>query len=322
MTVEPAPLFTDLDGVPSGGTAQWVRGADGVRLRVAHWCPDGARGTVFLLPGRTEYIEKYGVTVDALADHGFATLVIDWRGQGLSDRLIEDSRIGHVDRFSDYHVDLAALRHVALTLDLPRPWHMLAHSMGGGIALGALMDGFEVQSAAFTGPMWGIGMSPVMRPLGWALACAGPVVGLGEMLPPSTTYDTYVTRQEFKGNSLTTDPQMYKMLQEQVNAHPELGLGGPSLIWLRESLYACREMAQRPSPHIPSLTLLGAREKIVDVQRVHDRMAAWPNGTLEVLPHCEHEVLMERPTLRTDAVSRVVAHFNSSWDVGQSAKEA
>ena len=70
------------------------------------------------------------------------------------------------------------------------------------------------------------------------------------MLPPSTTYDTYVTRQEFKGNSLTTDPQMYKMLQEQVNAHPELGLGGPSLIWLRESLYACREMAQRPSPHI------------------------------------------------------------------------
>jgi len=322
MPFEPAPLYSDLASVPPGGEALWVRTSDGVRTRVAHWCPQAARGSVFVLPGRTEFVEKYGTAVGDLADQGFASIVLDWRGQGLADRLLDDSRVGHVNRFADYLMDLAAMRQVAEHLDLPRPWHMLAHSMGGGIGLLALMDGFEVQSAAFTGPMWGIGLSPVMKPLGWALACAAPVVGLGEMLPPSTTYDTYVIRQAFEGNSLTTDPDMYRMMQDHVNTYPALGLGGPSLIWLRESLFACRDMAARPSPDVPCLTLLGDREQIVDPQRIHDRMAAWPRGTLDVVPDCEHEVLMETPAIRARTMERIVHLFTTSWDTGQAAQPA
>jgi uncharacterized membrane protein YbhN (UPF0104 family) len=42
-------------------------------------------------------------------------LTIDWRGQGLADRMLPDRRIGHVGKFSDYQTDLAAVLRLVST---------------------------------------------------------------------------------------------------------------------------------------------------------------------------------------------------------------
>ena len=65
---------------------------DGVSLRFARFAPPaGRRGTVCIFPGRTEWIEKYFETVRDLRNRGFAVALLDWRGQGLSDRALERS---------------------------------------------------------------------------------------------------------------------------------------------------------------------------------------------------------------------------------------
>ncbi len=311
MDPDPAPFFEDVAGGPPGGAAWWVDTSDQVRIRVGLWPATGtARGTVLLFPGRTEYIEKYGATARELADRGFATLAIDWRGQGLADRLLDDRRIGHVTRFSDYQKDIAAMLRVMRALDLPRPCHLLAHSMGGAIGLRAVMEGLAVQSCAFTGPMWGIYMPHVLRPIGWATATIGPMLGLGTWLPPNTSREYYVLNQEFEGNFLTHDRDMYQMMIDQLSAHIELGLGGPSLIWLREALGECKSLAARASPDVPCLTFLGAREAIVDRDAVRARMAVWPRGTLVEVADAHHEVLMETPATRAQIFDRLEALFN------------
>ena len=104
-----APLFDDVAQGPEGGTAWWISASDGVRLRVGLWNRDAKGGTVLLFPGRTEYIEKYGRAAAHFADCGYATLVLDWRGQGLSDRLTTDAMAGHVHEFADYQRDVAAM---------------------------------------------------------------------------------------------------------------------------------------------------------------------------------------------------------------------
>ncbi|MEY4305747.1 MAG: hypothetical protein RIT52_1922, partial [Pseudomonadota bacterium] len=80
MTSE-APFHAKLADGPAGGYARWLQAADGVQLRVGVWPEGGTKGTVFLLPGRTEYIEKYGRAASDLAQRGYATVSIDWRGQ-------------------------------------------------------------------------------------------------------------------------------------------------------------------------------------------------------------------------------------------------
>lgn len=310
--MEQAPFFSEIASGPLPVSACWLKATDGVRTRIAYWVPENARGTLLLCPGRTEFIEKYVHIAGALYNRGYATIVIDWRGQGLADRMLDDRRIGHVDRFSDFQLDLQAMRDAAIRLDLPRPWHILGHSMGGAIALRAVMEGFDVQSCVFSGPMWGIYMSALLRPIGWALAYTAPAVGLGQMLPPSTRLDNYVKVNPFEGNVLTTDPDMYKLMQDQIEAHPELALGGPSMVWFREALTESHYLSQQPSPALPCVTFLGDGEKIIDTQRVHDRMAAWPGGELLVIENAEHEVMMETPAIRARIVERMVELFDTA----------
>ncbi len=298
MQLDPAPLYTDIAPGPEGGQAHWAETSDGKRIRLGHWPCAGARGTVLLFPGRTEYIEKYGLCAAELARRGLATMAIDWRGQGLADRMLPDARIGHVDVFSDYQKDVAAMLRAARSLNLPRPYFLLAHSMGGCIGLRAVMEGLPVQAVAFTGPMWGIYVAPRLRAIAWSLAQFMPRVGQGHRLPPGTKIDAYPAIAPFEDNLLTTDPKMYDMMRDQLAAHHELSLGGPSFVWLREALAETKHLAGRSAPNIPCVTFLGSNERIVATDRVHARMAQWKGGRLEIVPGGEHEVLFETPELR------------------------
>lgn len=298
MELKPAPLFTDICPGPAGGVAHWAETSDGKRIRVAHWPLEGAKGTVLVFPGRTEYIEKYGITATELADRGLATLAIDWRGQGLADRLIDNPLVGHVDAFPDYQKDVAAMLRVARELHLPRPFFLLAHSMGGCIGLRAVMEGLPVQAAAFSGPMWGIYVKPHLRVMASVLSTVMPKIGKGEGLPPGSTTEPYVLSDPFEDNMLTTDTQMYDMMRDQLIAHPELALGGPSYIWLREAMAETRHLAGRAAPNLPAVVFLGSNERIVATNRIHDRMKDWKGGRLEIINGGEHEVLLEVEALR------------------------
>lgn len=310
MNASPAPLFEDVAGAPAGGQAHWLNTTDNVRIRVAHWQPEtNSSGTVFMFPGRTEYIEKYGDTASEFVGRGFAFLTIDWRGQGLADRLLDDPRVGHVDTIPDYQKDVQAALNLAIELDLPKPWHLIGHSMGGAIGLRAVIESDHFATCAFTGPMWGIFFTPLMKPLSRLTAYWGPRLGLGEKTPPTTSLESYVLSQPFEGNVLTRDPAMYKMMQDQLNAHPELTLGAPSTIWLREALDECAWLMDQPAPKTPCLTFLGTHEQIVDRKAIRARMANWSSGTLVEIPDGEHEVLMEAPEVRGPVFDQLAAHF-------------
>ncbi len=293
-----APLHTDAGDAPVGGRAVWLTTADGVRIRVGFWNPGAAQGTVLLLPGRTEYIEKYGRAAVDLAARGYATVTIDWRGQGLADRALPDRMTGHVAEFTDYQLDLDALMTFAQVAGLPEPYYMMAHSMGGCIGLRALTRGLPVKAAAFSAPMWGILMAAWMRPVATAISAASRWFSFDGRYAPGTGPTTYVVDSPFIGNTLTTDAEMWDYMRRQALAHPELSLGGPSLGWLNTALAECHALSLLPSPDYPVVCALGTAEKIVDVGPVHARMGIWPRGRLDLYPGSEHEVMMERPATR------------------------
>lgn len=321
MDLVPAPLRADLAEGPEGGRAFWIHASDGMRLRGAHFPSQGTAGSVLLFPGRTEYVEKYGRTAADLGARGYDTLTIDWRGQGLADRLLDDPLTGHVTTFADYQRDVAALVLLAKTLDLPRPWHLIAHSMGGCIGLRAVMQGLAVASAVFTGPMWGIRMAASVRPAAWALGWTSARIGRGHHYTPGTKPTSYVVAEPFENNMLTTDADSYDYMRRQVLAEPGLQLGGPSLQWLHSALAECRALRRMPSPNLPCLTYVGTNERIVDVPQIHARMARWPRGRLVQVDGAEHEVLMEGVALRTRLMNEIIAHFGAATvaDTAQSA---
>ena len=124
--------------VPDNAVAGSIKTPDGVTLRFARFAPPaGRKGTVVVLQGRAEYIEKYFETVRDLRARGFAVATFDWRGQGLSDRALSDRHKGYVRNFSEYATDLDAIMEQVVLPDCPPPIFALGHSMGAAIGIRA-----------------------------------------------------------------------------------------------------------------------------------------------------------------------------------------
>lgn len=306
----PAPFHAGVADAPAGAVVVWAQ-AGKARIRLASWRA-GDKGTVLLMPGRTECIEKYGRAVGDLIARGFSVIAIDWRGQGLADRPLPDRMMGHVSAFSEYQQDLDAMLAEAARLDLPQPHFMLAHSMAGCIALRGLMRGLPVKAAVFSAPMWGIAMAPWLRPVAAVVSVIAAPLGLVTRYAPSTSAQTYLLQAPFQGNVLTTDREMWDYMRRQVAEVPELALGGPSIGWLKAALAECAALAAMPAPKVPAICGLGTAEKVVDVPPVHLRMAGWSNGQLDLYPGAEHEIMMEGAAVRKRFFDRAASLFEAN----------
>jgi lysophospholipase len=276
------------------------------------WWKTGDKGTVVLLPGRTECVEKYGRAAADLVARGFSVITIDWRGQGLADRALPDPMSGHVDDFDEYQADLEAMLTEADRAGLPQPRFLMAHSMGGCIGLRALMRGLPFRAAVFSAPMWGIAMASWLRPVAQMVTAVSGLFGMAHRYAPGTGARTYLVEAPFEGNVLTTDREMWNYMRAQVVAYPELSLGGPSLTWLRAALRECSQLAMMPAPPVPAITALGTAEKVVDTAPVHLRMAGWGAGQLDLYPGAEHEIIMEAASVRKRFFDRAAALYEAN----------
>lgn len=305
---QPAPFCHDVAEGPEGVRAFWVHAVDGTRLRLALW-PDGPKGTILLFPGRTEYCEKYGRLAGDFAKAGYGMATFDWRGQGLADRPAHRADMGHVASFDEYRADVAAFRAALEGLGAPKPWFLIGHSMGGAIGLRALHDGLPVQAAAFSAPMWDIAMRPILKAMsGLVLGLAGPL-GLGKTFAATT--GPYKT-MEFDDNPLTTDRAQFDYMARQLASYPELRLGGPSNMWLRAALQETAALMARPAPDLPALALIAGREKIVVNSVIENRMRNWPRGSALTIEGAEHELLLEAPQRRAQAMAAILDHFSAA----------
>jgi lysophospholipase len=287
----PAPFHAEVAEAPEGARAFWITAADGVRLRAAVWSA-GDRGTAVVFPGRTEYIEKYGRVAARLAARDLAVVAIDWRGQGLSDR--RPGNLGHVDDFRDYQRDVAALMALVGLLDLPEPRYLLAHSMGGCIGLRSLLERADFCGAVMSAPMWHLQMRSATRELTTRVTRVASLIGLGGRLTPGTTVQATVLGVGFEGNALTSDPEHFAYMVRQLAAHPELGLGGPSIGWTYAALEEMARLYLGPLPREPVLVMLGSEETVVSTSVIRSQVAKLPAGELLELESARHELFMER----------------------------
>ncbi|NOX74698.1 MAG: alpha/beta hydrolase [Alphaproteobacteria bacterium] len=306
-----APLYNDSAQGPKDGIARWAEADDGVRLRMVFWGMDAANGTVLIFPGRTEFAEKYGRTAQAFQDRGFATATIDWRGQGLSDRLAPNRKLGHVDQFTDYQNDVEALMQAMQAQGLPEPYYLCAHSMGGTIGLRSLQNGLAVKRTVFSAPMWGLTIDPLWRPLVQAVAKGGQAVGLGAEFAPGTGPLNYLQSHDYTDNVLTSSKESWGYLTGLVGASPGLEIGGPSVQWLHAALTETKELAAMTPPDHEVFGLIGSDETVVNRRDVIDYFARWPGAQINIFTGARHEILMESTAIRKRAHDMIDAFYCS-----------
>lgn len=291
--------------LPPGGLA-WdrtfeVETSDGVRLRAATWNQAGSRGHVIYLNGRTEFVEKVALPAAHLTRMRFAVASLDWRGQGLSDRLSEPAIKGHIDHYDQYYSDLEAFVAAPEIAGLGGPRLVFGHSMGGLIAAGALLRGtLDAKAAVLSAPMFGIAMTRVDRLAIVPLIAAARKAGWMHGWPPIRDTEKPYVAQGFVDNLLTADEAVFGWMVEALERDPRLMIGMPSLGWLSASFDEAEAVAKLGAFSQPVLVLLGSEEKVVNPAEVRAG-ALRHGGRLVEIEGARHELLVEAPEIRGKA---------------------
>lgn len=292
--------------VPSGAVTGSFAGHDGAPLRFARWeaTRGPRRGTVCLFPGRGEYIEKYFEVVSELRRRGFAVATLDWRGQGGSYRELPDPSRGHVSSFQSYDRDLLRFMKDVVLPDCPPPYVALAHSMGGNIIL---RHAIEPQSwfdrLILCAPMIAIAPERLRAPV-WAAQLYAEVlgaVGLGGRFVRGGA-GAPIELDPFEGNLLTSDRERHERNAAVLRAVPVLGLGSPTVGWLRAALRSCATIGASDYPQgvtVPALLFAAGNDEIVSTAAIERFAVGLKVGTHIMMPGARHEILQE-----TDAVRR------------------
>lgn len=286
---------------PPGAIVAAIKTADGLTLRAARWsCSGHCAGTVAILPGRAEFIEKYFETAADLLARNFDVAILDWRGQGLSDRLAADPGKSHVPNFNAYELDLNALRAEVLTPFCKPPFFALGHSMGGAILLAQAHAGRSpFQRLALSAPM--IDIHGLRFPNGTrALARALWLVGLGRAYIPGGRSNPYVSRG-FAGNILTSDPVRFERIAATIEANPEIAVADPTISWVNAAFRLMRRFEDIEYPRrtlTPTLIIAAGADTLVDTAAAQLFGSRLKAGKVVTIPYALHEILIERDAIR------------------------
>jgi lysophospholipase len=290
--------------VPEGARVGYFDTTDRTRLRYALFPRQRdtpPRGTVCLIHGRAEYIEKYFETITDFQKRGFAVATFDWRGQGGSQRLAGTKRLGHVRDFSDYWVDLSSFHRSILLPDSPAPYYLVGHSMGGLVALNAgIRDRMMFERLFLSAPMLAIDGQPLGLNGTAALARVLSWVGLGR-LPVGRSTDRQQSEKSFAGNPLTSDRARYLRAVEILAARPDLAVGSPSLRWVAAAFRAMAEAATDQFPgsvRIPTLMLAAARDRVVSTPAIETLGLRMRTGRHLIIAGAQHEMFMDTNPVR------------------------
>ena len=321
-------LSTDIEAFWQKGVFSSFSGIDQIRINYALFMHHQIQESIVLVTGRTESYLKYQELAFDLYQQGFNVFIIDHRGQGLSQRLLKDNQKGYVKNFDDYAHDLKHFidEVVAKTTlknstdDILTKPHLLAHSMGGAVAV-RLMQLYPalVKSAVLTSPMIAVNNGNIPNWLGKAIIYLGDK--LNAWFSEEANYfmgQTGYNNPPFAENELCQSEVRYQSFVDIYNKNSEIQLGGVTTHWLKEAIIADKNIfANLHKLTVPILVMQSGSDTIVSneaqnifCQQLHQHNpACCPQDKPFTINDAFHELMFEKDQYRSPALKKALGWF-------------
>ncbi len=286
-------------------TEGYIQSSGAGLLRYSAKKGQAGRGSIVIVPGRTEFIEKYIELCWDLRNLDYGICLYDHLGQGKSDRQLEDREKGHITDFCIYVSDLIKIIESVVLPAQSGPVYLLAHSMGATISGLASQSRTDVISGLIlVSPMFQINTGTHLPPFLAELLCnfvcfAG---GGGGYVWGGRGYNQDT---DFAGNLLTTDLIRFQRNTDLIKQNPEVALGSPTYCWLQQAYRAMRAVRRQAAASVcPTIIFRSIDECVVGLQEIEDYCNEAGNCQLVSYANCRHELLMERNEIRGDLITR------------------
>lgn len=289
---------------------QYLHGKNGCRLAYRHFIHHPtARELVIMVNGRAENMLKWTELAYDVYQQGYDVLIFDHRGQGYSQRLLNDGEKGHLDEFRFYVEDMAEIIE-NLTALYPYPnQYILAHSLGALVATYYLANcDHRIQRAVFSAPFFGMPLKHPVRDE--MLLSLMMLFGQGDRYVFGKGPYKPVDVQE---NLLSHDSTRMQRMNDINLANPSIRLGGPTFRWAYLCLIAIKHLPKMlPRIETPVLVLEAEQEQIVNNKTLEKLTALFMCGSLKKIAGAKHEILFETDAIRTPTLQHIYAFFTSA----------
>ena len=286
---------------PKDVNSIYIRMPDNKRLRLMYWKNNNfkknSNGTILLQQGHNEFIEKYFETIQEFLNRGFNVVSFDWRGQGLSDKMINNEHKQYVEDFNIHEADLKFIIKEFIDKNFEKPLIGVGHSMGGCILLSFIKQNVNTfDKCILSAPMLGFNNEKLLLPLISLIntfrSKKSYLIGSKPSMGKETPYID---------NDLTSDEFRYKRTQKLVRKKPNIRLWGVTNGWFRSvknKLIEMRKEGWAESIETNILFLNNINDRVVSSDHINAMHNRLPNSELKEFEQTEHEIFMEKDKYR------------------------
>ncbi|HSW59736.1 MAG TPA: alpha/beta fold hydrolase [bacterium] len=280
---------------------------EGIKIAYQIYKAQNELAAALFLTGRAEYFLKYEHFFNDLNSAGITVFAMDHRGQGASERMLEDQQKGHVENFN-FFVDDATYflkKFVVPQINGKIPLFLISHSMGGAVSF-LLENKLKLFcKTVFCSPMWGINFGHMPENIIYFLAKLFCTLGKDkEFVPGKKEYDP---DSPFENNDITHSLENFEKQKLFLKHNPDFALGGPTNRWVLESIRAMKEI-EIGSPAFSTQTLLlqAGADTVVDNTRQDRVLKNMKNSRKIVIENALHEILNEEKVYYDQAVKHIL----------------
>jgi len=263
------------------------------------------KGIIVISSGRTEGMIKYKELIYDLNQNGYDVYILDHRGQGYSQRLVQDKRMGYVDNFFHYVDDLKYFVDNFVPRGKKRV--LLSHSMGGAIAsLYVERYPHDFDALVLSSPMHEPYMLTPNISSRLCKRMKNKEKNLDRYVFGTDDYD--ILDYQYEENDLTHSKSRFEIMKKAYEKEPETRIGGPSLKWIKEAcLWSEISVKKADRIKIPVLLLQAQNDTAVTPKAQEEfckRVGANCKGFM--IENAYHELFIEKDTIREKALSAIL----------------
>jgi len=287
---------------------------DGKKIHYVSLIPQGADQAIVISPGRLEAYIKYQEMAYDLTHQGYAVFIIDHRGQGFSQRNLNNPHKGDIVSYDDFVNDFALWMDTVITPKGFKQLFAMGHSMGCVIlTLYQQANPQRFEAMALASPMFGIKLFPL--PLWFAFLLSQSLSALchrAKIDPIFTPGTGNYKETPFAENKLTHSAKRYHLYQQFYERFPQVQLGGPTVRWLHQSFMASKKATKAAKDiTIPIFIVQAGSDQIVTASQQNEFYQGLSvNKRLKVLKGAYHELYQESDIYRIPTITAALEFFS------------
>ena len=280
----------------------------GLSLKYFYSLTHPSNNTLVIVPGRSEPALKYAELIYDLRHSSLNIFIMDHQGQGLSQRLLNDSQKGHIHRFGNYVQDFEQFMSDVVVKNSGNKLYLIAHSMGGTIATSYLSRHPQVfTKAALMAPMLEINTEPYSEVVARYYSKILVAIGKGHEYAPGK--GPYRPEEDtFERNDVTQSEVRFNASKSIFMNDPSLIIAGPTARWVHESLKFTKKI-HKLTIKTPVLLFQSGQDEVVRPSR-QNAFCRESFCRMIRIPEAKHELLMEKDSIRNPVLKQIELFFS------------